>query len=208
MPIWPSKLSHETIVTPVIEKKEIELKKPVDPKGTEPKKAPIPVQSPTTKQPSKTFEMPTRAALKENINKPKIDDPDLVVESQVNEGRNKSFTLEELSPIWKGILLQKEQAQKSTEIQIFQGDYTLKGEAITVSISNEALLPIFERIKFDLINELRNTLENDNIVVNAKVVEIENGKMRYTDSEKFEYLKEKHPLLQNLQDKLHLDPEF
>jgi len=152
--------------------------------------------------------MPTRAALKENINKPKIDDPDLVVESQVNEGRNKSFTLEELSPIWKGILLQKEQAQKSTEIQIFQGDYTLKGEAITVSISNEALLPIFERIKFDLINELRNTLENDNIVVNAKVVEIENGKMRYTDSEKFEYLKEKHPLLQNLQDKLHLDPEF
>jgi hypothetical protein len=152
--------------------------------------------------------MPTRAALKENINKPKIDDSELETETQVNEGRNKSFSLEDLQPIWQGILLQKEQAQKSTEIQIFQGEFTLKGEIITISISNEALLPIFEKIKFDLINELRNKLENDNIVVKAKVVEIENGKMRYTDSEKFEYLKEKHPLLQNLQDKLHLDPEF
>jgi DNA polymerase-3 subunit gamma/tau len=152
--------------------------------------------------------MPTRASLKENINKPKIDDSELETETQVNEGRNKSFSLEELRPIWQGILLQKEQAQKSTEIQIFQGEFTLKDEIITVAISNEALLPIFEKIKFDLINDLRNKLENDKIIVNARVVEIENGKMRYTDSEKFEYLKEKHPLLQKLQDKLHLDPEF
>lgn len=152
--------------------------------------------------------MPTRASLKENINKPAIDNSESETETQVNEGRSESFTLEDLRPIWQGILLQKEQAQKSTEIQIFQGEYTLKEEIITLAISNEALLPIFEKIKFDLINDLRNQLENDKIVVNAKVVEIENGKMRYTDSEKFEYLKEKHPLLQNLQDKLHLDPEF
>jgi len=164
-------------------------------------------QSPLQK-PSKTIALPTRASLKEDIKKPKVEPDELTPEPPVNEGRSKSFTIEELKPIWQEISLQKEQAQKETEIQIFQGQLSLHEHIITVTISNEALLPAFEKIKFDLINDLRNKLENDQIVVTAKVVEIENGKMRYTDSEKFEYLKEKYPALKGLQDKLHLDPEF
>ena len=84
----------------------------------------------------------------------------------------------------------------------------MKETEITIDITNEALIPTFEKIKFDLINELRNKLQNDLINVTAKVVEVEKGKMRYTDSEKFEYLKDKYPALKDLQEKLGLDPEF
>ena len=159
-------------------------------------------------KPSKTFELPSKTALREKINKRQIEDNKADVEVHVNEGRSNPFSLEELTPIWKDILLKKEQEQKSTEIQIFQGTFKLDSEVITITISNEALLPAFEKIKLDLINDLRNRLENDNIVVMAKVVEIDDEKMRYTDTEKFEYLKEKYPALKELQDKLHLDPEF
>ncbi len=174
----------------------------------EPEKAPQPTPPPPKPQPSKTFAMPDRSALKVQVDAP-IEDTKASDEPVVaSSSRNKAFTEEDLAGVWTEILTKKESEDRNQEVRIFQGGYRLKGHEIEVSITNEALLPTFEKVKFDLLNTLRNKFENDQITVLAKVVEVEKEKMRYTDSEKFEYLKEKYPALKDLQDKLGLDPEF
>lgn len=94
------------------------------------------------------------------------------------------------------------------EVVILKEKYKVKGTEIMVSIANEALEPSFEKIKSDLINFLRDGLENDTLTIKSQVVEISREKMLYTDQEKFEHLKKKYPALRDLQDKLGLDPEF
>ena len=73
---------------------------------------------------------------------------------------------------------------------------------------HEALVPSFEKVKVELLTALRNSLENDTITLQSKVVQIDKSKMLYTDQEKFEHMKKKYPALRDLQEKLGLDPEF
>ncbi|MFY0593732.1 hypothetical protein [Roseivirga sp.] len=86
--------------------------------------------------------------------------------------------------------------------------YELSGTKVTVTVPNEALVPGFEKIRVELLRHLKSTLKNDHISLQSVVVELDREKMRYTDREKFEFLKEKYPALKDLQDKLGLDPEF
>jgi hypothetical protein len=77
-----------------------------------------------------------------------------------------------------------------------------------VNIPNEALENTFEKFKGGLLTHLRDKLKNDHITISSVVVEVKKEKMRYTDREKFDYLKEKYPALRDLQDRFGLDPEF
>ncbi len=159
-------------------------------------------------QPSKTFAIPSRSALKEKINTPEKEEQSEGSTEPQSPVRTGKISEESLSDFWKTTLTKKEAEEKNTEARIFQSPYKLEDEQITIQITNEALLPTFEKIKFDLVNELKEKFKNDQINVVAQVVEMEKGQMRYTDTEKFEYLKEKYPALKDLQEKLGLDPEF
>ena len=105
-------------------------------------------------------------------------------------------------------MAEMEAAGRHQELVILKEPFELKGTDITLNIANEALVPSFEKVKADLLAALRNTLENDTIALNIRVVELDQSKMLYTDQEKFEHLKQKYPALKDLQEKLGLDPEF
>ena len=87
-------------------------------------------------------------------------------------------------------------------------EFHLENHTVTVSIPNEALTVSFEKFRSDLLQHLRDALQNDHIMLKSQVVQIEKEQMLYTDREKFNYLKEKYPALKDLQKKLGLDPEF
>jgi DNA polymerase-3 subunit gamma/tau len=59
-----------------------------------------------------------------------------------------------------------------------------------------------------LLEYLRKNLNNFSIELQAEIAPQEAKKMIYTSQEKFRYLAEKHPVLQDLKTKLGLDLEF
>ncbi len=144
------------------------------------------------------------SSLKAEINKPKV------VEEEQEENkadlRNTPFTAEEMDTAWQQFL--NSGNFQSLDQEVLKNPYQLEGNKVTVTIPNEALVSGFEKFRGDLLQHLRNTLKNDHIALQSKVVEVAKEKMLYTDREKFEFLKSKYPALKDLQDKLGLDPEF
>lgn len=63
-------------------------------------------------------------------------------------------------------------------------------------------------IKSDLINYLREKLNNDSILVIGILQEHDDKKVIYTSRDKFEYLQGKIPLLKEFRDRLGLDTDF
>ena len=123
-------------------------------------------------------------------------------------GRKKAFNEEGLKAAWDGFTKKMEAASRHQELIILKEQYSLNGSDITLAIANEALVPSFEKVKVELLTALRNSLENDTITLQSKVVQVDKSKMLYTDQEKFEHMKKKYPALRDLQEKLGLDPEF
>jgi DNA polymerase-3 subunit gamma/tau len=170
---------------------------------------------PTTSRPklrkplsTKTMDIPTDlSALKKVISKPKEDIQEKEKEP-TGPTRQKSFDAATLQREWMAFVEQRHKMGLTQEVLILKEPYTLNGEQITVTIANEALEPTFEKFRGDLLQFLRDRLENDLITVRSEVREMEREKMLYTDREKFEHLKRKYPALRDLQDKLGLDPEF
>lgn len=171
--------------------------------------APLPQVSlpkPPSRAPSKTISIPSFSELKAQANKKEESiDGEAIEESQ---GRNESFSTDDLDKIWNAFKTQKEKEDNQLELLILKEPYKLSGNVVTVNISNGASEASFERFRGDLLIALRDGLKNDNIQLRSETVEIEKGKMLYTDQEKFEHLKKKYPALRDLQERLGLDPEF
>ena len=122
--------------------------------------------------------------------------------------RNQPFDAASIKGAWNAYIAKMEAAGKSQETILLKEDYTLKGSEIVLSITNAALEPTFEKVRADLLKNIRNEVQNDSITLRSQVVELDKSKMLYTDQEKFEHLKKKFPALKDLQEKLGLDPEF
>lgn len=168
-------------------------------------KTPPPARPTLKKASSKTKAIPMDLnALKEEINKPKEEEQS--EEEEKVDLRDTPYTPEDMQKAWDEFI-DKGNFQNLDQ-EMLKNPYQLEGHTITVSIPNEALVSSFERFRADLLQHIRNALKNDHITLQSKVVEVAQEKMRYTDREKFNYLKEKYPALKDLQDKLGLDPEF
>lgn len=162
------------------------------------------------KAPSKTFSIPDRSALRQQINQPKTDEQPVEqkrAESPVNY-RDTPFDEADIKAEWEKYIQQQAAAGNHQELTILKEKFEVSGTEIVLSITNAALEGTFEKVKSDLLKHLRNSLQNDAITLRSQVVELDQSKMLYTDQEKFEHLKKKFPALKDLQEKLGLDPEF
>lgn len=147
------------------------------------------------------------SALKQEINKPKEEAQSEETTSNI-QLRSKEYSAEQLEKAWQDFTAGFKSKSMHHEVLILEEKFIVKDHQITVSIPNEALESTFEKFRADLLQHLRDNLQNDHITLSSQVVEIKREKMRYTDREKFDYLKEKYPALRDLQEKLGLDPEF
>ena len=86
--------------------------------------------------------------------------------------------------------------------------YSLEGNEIELTLSNEVLKITFDQVKADLQGYLRKNLKNNKIILNPIVKETAREDMIYTNREKYEHLVKKHSALKELGDRLGLDPDY
>ena len=79
---------------------------------------------------------------------------------------------------------------------------------ITVHLTNPIEEPLLLSFKTNLIEFLRNKLNNNSIQIIGMLQEVQSKKVAYTNKDKFEHLAEKNPFLNELRDRFGLDPDF
>lgn len=119
---------------------------------------------------------------------------------------NKPFTIEQLQEAWKAFAEQRKKYK--AEYQLLTQEFEVHDSTIVVHLLNPVQETLLNEIKSDLMQFIRERLQNYSIQVTGEHKNTDNKKVIYTNREKFEHLAEKNPLLLELKERLGLDPDF
>ena len=86
--------------------------------------------------------------------------------------------------------------------------WELEGDTIRITLTSIIQQDILDLFKADLMDYIRNKLENDKISIQAVINEEESEKKLYTSKEKLDFLISRNPAIAELQKKLGLDPDY
>lgn len=160
----------------------------------------------------KTTKIPSLTSIEGDTTplKSQDDEKDNSEEEENNKSRNEPFEVTDLEAAWKEFSSVRRKKGKAQEQNIFVQPYKLDddGSSIVIELNNSLQMDILEEIRSDLVQYLRNKLQNDNIMVTPKVSKENGKKMLYTNKEKLNHLAEKNPLVNEIQKKLGLDPDY
>ena len=123
----------------------------------------------------------------------------------------KEITLEELQSEWTQIANNFKTANLINKYVMMNRPIQVIGTSIHISFENEVQMQQFnENIKLELLTNLRTKLKNHLIDIELELVEQEKSekKMLYTQSDKYNFLVEKHPVISELKQRFGLDHEF
>lgn len=128
-------------------------------------------------------------------------------EPQYLSGNDKqSFTAEQFLALWKTYT---EKAKKEDKIHLYTlltgNPPVLEGTNIIVAVENIALESTLNVEKVELLNFLRTSLKNFDLQIVAKRVESKQGDRIYTNKDKYKYLVEKNPQLDEFRKRFNLD---
>ena len=132
--------------------------------------------------------------------------------SQVQEPivqHNKSFTINKLQPIWDKLIKDLEARRRFSEYVILNRKFTLNGTTIHLEVDNEIQIDLLTTtLRTEVLNFLRKELQNSTIHLEVVVAEQENTTLIYTQADKFRFLAEKNPALNELRSVLGLDYDY
>ncbi len=122
---------------------------------------------------------------------------------------NDPVTVEQLKAEWNKFAerLKKEGRDREYNTLNQQVEYH-ENLTINLTLPNSFQALTIEGLQQELLTTLRTNLNNKDIQLITEVEKVENKKMIYTNSEKFEYLAEKYPNLRELRKRLDLDTDF
>ena len=123
----------------------------------------------------------------------------------------KEITLEELQSEWTQIANNFKTDNLINKYVMMNRPIQVIGNSIHISFENEVQMQQFnENIKLELLTNLRTKLKNHLIDIELELVEQEKSekKMLYTQSDKYNFLVEKHPVISELKQRFGLDHEF
>ena len=123
----------------------------------------------------------------------------------------KEITLEELQSEWTQIANNFKTDNLINKYVMMNRPIQVMGNSIHISFENEVQMQQFnENIKLELLTNLRTKLKNHLIDIELELVEQEKSekKMLYTQSDKYNFLVEKHPVISELKQRFGLDHEF
>ena len=127
----------------------------------------------------------------------------------ISSKRSKSFSLEKMQEVWSSFTNKiKEDGKTNLFVTLSSFDPIIIAETVIIKISNDTQEKIIEENKLELMEYLRNNLENDKIEIKLEYTEEIKSNIPYTAKDKFEKMKEENPSLNILQQKLGLDPEY
>ena len=123
----------------------------------------------------------------------------------ISGNEKEPFTEEEFLNYWK-IYTQK--AKDTDKIHLFtlmNNDPILNGTEITVQVENLALESVLQDEKVEILNFLRSNLKNFDLQIVTKKAENLGTKRIYTNKDKYTYLLDKNPQIEELRRRFNLD---
>lgn len=102
------------------------------------------------------------------------------------------------------------EARKSqvAEYHLLNREFDFNNNQITIRLANPIEEPMLALVKSDLVDFLRQKLNNNSIQVMGKLQEFQSKKVVYTNKDKFEHMADKNPILNELRIRFGLDPDF
>ena len=132
-----------------------------------------------------------------------------IVTPKATVQQNKAFTLEELQVVWNEQIKHLEEKQRFSEYVILNRPFTLKGTTIHLEVDNDIQVDLLTTtLRTEILNHLRQVLQNSTIHLEVVVAEVENKTLIYTQADKFRFLAEKNPALNELRNVLGLDYDY
>ena len=125
--------------------------------------------------------------------------------------QNESFTFEELNFVWTQIAQGFKQANFINKYVMMNREISLVDSIVHIKVEGEVQIQQFnDSLKLELITQLREKLKNDSIDISLDLIEgeVSDKKMIYTQSDKYEFLSQKHPILAEMKQRMGLDYEF
>lgn len=123
----------------------------------------------------------------------------------ISGNEKEPFTEEDFLSYWK-IYTQK--AKDTDKIHLFtlmNNDPILNGTEITVQVENLALESVLQDEKVEILNFLRSSLRNFDLQIVTKKAENLGTKRIYTNKDKYTYMVDKNPQLEELRRRFNLD---
>lgn len=120
--------------------------------------------------------------------------------------KNGKFTEEQMQEAWQEFAHEQNEKGEKILSSIMQTDTpVLKGKKIWIELPNETMKLELEKVQYYLMGFLKEKLQNTQIQLEVSVNEKAEKKFAFTPMEKFEKLKEKNPLLEQLRATFDLD---
>lgn len=119
--------------------------------------------------------------------------------------QNQPYTDEELHKAWHAFVEQRRHGGSMSEVVMLDRAFSVEEHVIQLGVDNPVQLELLNDLKTDLLTFLRTTLKNGQLQIHAFVLERQVNRLPYTQSEKYSYLLEKNPAIQDLKNSLGLD---
>jgi DNA polymerase-3 subunit gamma/tau len=124
---------------------------------------------------------------------------------------DQAFDLSKFMVVWNEIAQKYKDANLINKFVMMDRPIELIDTVAHIKVENEVQVQHFnEQLRMEVLGTLRERLQNFAIDIVLDVTIQENGdkKLLYTQSDKFDFLVQKHPILGELKNKLGLDHEF
>ncbi len=146
-----------------------------------------------------------------SVIKQKTEDTEAEQQNTATNFDNQPFDLAQLLDVWNGIATKFKEANLINKFVMMDRPIELVGTIAHMKVENEVQVQHFnEQLRMEVLGILRERLHNYSIDIVLDVIVQEQGekKLLYTQSDKYDFLVQKHPLLGELKQKLGLDHEF
>ncbi len=146
-----------------------------------------------------------------SVIKQKTEDTEAEQQITATNFDNQPFDLAQLLEVWNGIATKFKEANLINKFVMMDRPIELVGTIAHMKVENEVQVQHFnEQLRMEVLGILRERLRNYSIDIVLDVIVQEQGekKLLYTQSDKYDFLVQKHPLLGELKQKLGLDHEF
>lgn len=125
--------------------------------------------------------------------------------------QNEPFTFEEIHFVWTQIAQGFKQGNFINKYVMMNREISLVDSIIHIKVEGEVQMQQFnDSLKLELVGTLREKLKNDTIDISLDLMagEVSDKKMIYTQSDKYDFLSKKHPILVEMKQRMGLDHEF
>lgn len=123
--------------------------------------------------------------------------------AEVKAEETNAFTPDQLREAWNEFAGQRKQFQ--VEYQLFNQPYDLNGNRVILHLLSPVQETMLNNIKSELTTHLREKLKNSTLLVTGQLIETDQKKMMYTDSDKLEFMLDKNPIFKEMKERLGLD---